>query len=141
MLVEQATVIAYADGIAEVQCAAKQGCGSCSAASNCGSRALSALAGEKNAPRFRLAVSEALQVGDQIRLGLPEQTLLFAVIWLYALPLLSLIGSVMLFSALSTNEIAVAFFSAIVTACSFMIAKKYLRSRKYHHQPRFLGRI
>lgn len=141
MLIEHATVIAYADGIAEVQCFAKQGCGSCTASSSCGSRALSALAGEKNAPRFRLPVNEALQVGDQIRLGLPEQTLLSGMLWLYGLPLLSLIGAVTLFSALTDNEIAVTFCSAIVTACSFMIAKKYLHSRQHHHQPRFLGRV
>lgn len=39
MMIEQATVIQYQNGIARVQCQAKSSCGSCVAQSHCGSKA------------------------------------------------------------------------------------------------------
>ena len=69
MMIEEATVVEYHNGVAVVQCQAKSGCGGCAANSACGTKALSALAGEKVAPRFSIRVNQRLEVGDKIQLG------------------------------------------------------------------------
>lgn len=108
MMIEQATVLSYQNGKALVQCYAKSGCGGCAAQNHCGSKALSGLSGEKTAPRFEIKVDQALKAGDQIQLGLAENTLLMSVFWVYCVPLMVLIGSTLLFSALFNNELLVA---------------------------------
>lgn len=125
MIIEQATVLQYHNGIAKVQCYAKTGCGSCGA-SACGTKALSALAGEKLAPQFEITVSEPLQLGDKIELGLTEKNLLMSVFWLYVLPLLVVIGSSLLFSHWIENELIVALLMLISTATAFWAIKKIL---------------
>lgn len=134
MMIEQATVLAYQNGIATVQSHAKQGCGGCSATSGCGTKALSALSGEKQAPQFQLPVSEPLKSGDKIEIGLAEQRLLSAILWLYGLPLLSLLLSALLFSTLLENELAVLAMMLLSTAAVFILIK---RKMKKMHQAAF----
>ena len=123
MMIEQATVLSYQNGKALVQCYAKSGCGGCAAQNHCGSKALSGLSGEKTAPRFEIKVDQALKAGDQIQLGLAENTLLMSVFWVYCVPLMVLIGSTLLFSALFSNELLVASGVIFLTACSFWAVK------------------
>lgn len=92
MLIERATVVSYANGKAVVQCVAKRGCGGCASNGQCGTQALSALSGEKQAPRFELAVPYPLNGGDQVEIGLTERNLLIGVFWLYVVPLCVLMG-------------------------------------------------
>lgn len=130
MMVEQATVIRYQQGIATVQCQAKSGCGSCNAQSTCGSKALSALAGEKFAPQFELDVPCDLQVGDIVEIGLSEQRLLSSLFWLYCLPLLMVVGSTLLFSQWIENELTLALIIFTVTALTFMGVKKMIQCKE-----------
>lgn len=123
MMIEKATVLSYENGKALVQCYAKSGCGGCAAQNHCGSKALSGLSGEKTAPRFEIKVDQALKAGDQIQLGLAENTLLMSVFWVYCVPLMVLIGSTLLFSALFSNELLVASGVIFLTACSFWAVK------------------
>lgn len=127
MMIEQATVIGYHNGVATVQCFAKQGCGGCSARSGCGTKALSALAGEKQAPQFSLHVSEPLEIGDRIEIGLEERSLLLSVFGLYVIPLIVLIGSSLLFSSWIENELIVAAGMFTVTFLTFFIIKKRMQ--------------
>lgn len=141
MMIEQATVLSYKNGVALVQCYAKSGCGSCAAQSHCGSKALSGLSGEKTAPRFELKVDEPLQEGDQIQLGLAEHTLLLSVFWVYCVPLMVLIASTLIFSAISANELIVASGVIFLTACSFWGVKKITsRQSLTKFTPVFLGK-
>lgn len=141
MMIEQATVLSYQNGVALVQCYAKSGCGSCAAQSHCGSKALSGLSGEKTAPRFELKVNEPLKAGDQIQLGLAENTLLLSVFWMYCVPLMVLIASTLLFSAISANELLVASGSIFFTACSFFVVKKITSQQSLtKFTPIFLGK-
>lgn len=141
MMLEQATVLAYQNGVALVQCEAKQGCGSC-VAKGCGTKALSALAGEKVAPQFELVVNEPLNVGDRIELGLAERSLLWGVLWLYGIPLLVLIGSALLFSAWFENELQVAGAMLISTLVTFTLIKKILsHSPSADYTPIFVRKL
>lgn len=142
MMIEKATVVAYQNGIATVQCYAKSGCGSCASNSACGTKALSALAGEKSAPQFALKVSERLEVGDQIELGLTERSLLSGVFWLYGIPLLVVLISSLLFSHWIDNELWVALLMLISTVTAFFTIKKILsRKGESGFVPVFLRKI
>lgn len=142
MMIEQATVIGYRNGVATVQCFAKQGCGGCSAQSACGTKALSALAGEKQAPQFSLPVSEPLAIGDRIEIGLEERSLLRSVFWLYVIPLMVLIGSALLFSTWIENELVVAMGMFIVTFLAFFIIKKRMLTwAESQFSPSFVRKI
>lgn len=140
MMIEHATVIGYQDGIAEVQCLAKSSCGSCAAQASCGSKALSALAGEKHAPRFKLAVNEILQVGEIIKLGLPEQSLLKSVGLLYGLPLFTLLFSTILLSQCLQNELWIALGGVIFTLVCFFAIHQFVKKQHTHLTPIYLGR-
>lgn len=141
MIVENATVISYQNGVALVQCYAKSACGGCAAQASCGTKALSGLAGEKFAPRFEIAVSQPLVAGEQIQLGLPENTLLSSVFWLYCVPLMALVLSAVGFSLIFTNELWVASGIFVCTGLAFLGVKKWVaRKQQAHFSPIFLGK-
>ncbi|MDD0823598.1 SoxR reducing system RseC family protein [Mannheimia sp. AT1] len=143
MMIEQATVLEYKNGVALVQCYAKSSCGGCAAESSCGSKALSALAGEKRAPRFQLSVTEPLQAGEVIQIGLPENTLLKSVFLIYAIPLLVLILAAVGFSQLFANELIVVLAMLISISITFWAVKKLIdkNSQQSNFSPIFLGKV
>ncbi|AUI65455.1 MULTISPECIES: SoxR reducing system RseC family protein [Glaesserella] len=142
MMVEQATVIGYQNGIAKIQCQAKSGCGGCSANYSCGTKALSALAGEKFAPQFELSVDVPLNIGDRIEIGMAEQSLLLSVFWLYVIPLLVVIVSTLVLSQWIHNELWVALgilLSIVITF--FWVKKKIAQKAQAQFIPVFLRKI
>ncbi|WP_150538424.1 SoxR reducing system RseC family protein [Actinobacillus vicugnae] len=142
MMIETATVIDYRAGLATVQCNAKSACGGCAAKMSCGTKSLSALAGEKFAPQFELKVDEPLVVGEQIRIGLAEQVLLRSVFWIYVIPLCVLILSAVGFSQLFANELWVVLAMCISTGGAFIgIKRKMDTIQESEYTPVFLGRI
>ena len=126
MMIEHATVIAYQQGVATVQCHAKSGCGGCSAKASCGVKSLSGLAGEKFAPQLEVAVSQPLKMGDTIEIGLQERSLLYSVMWLYCVPLMVIIFSTLLFSSIFQHELAVAGAVFGCTGFAFIAIKKII---------------
>ncbi|WGE47593.1 SoxR reducing system RseC family protein [Actinobacillus equuli] len=142
MMIETATVIRYQNGLATVQCSVKSACGGCVAKASCGTKSLSALAGEKFAPQLELKVSEPLVIGEQIRIGLAEQTLLRSVFGIYVVPLFVLILSAVGFSQLFTNELWVVLAMCICTGGTFIGIKKMMsKIQENEFTPVFLGRI
>lgn len=142
MMIETAIVVKYESGIATVQCQAKSACGSCAARSACGTKALSGLVGEKFAPQLQVAVAEALIEGDEIKLGLTEQSLLSSVFWVYCVPLLVLIFSTLTFSQFIQSELLLASGIIFSTACSFLFIKKIIAYKRLSElTPIFLGKV
>lgn len=129
MMIEQAIVLNYHNGFAQIQCFAKSGCGGC-VAKGCGTKALSGLAGEKSAPQFELSVEQPLQKGDLIEIGILEKSLLQSVLWLYALPLLVLIVATLLFSSWFENELLVATTVLSSVLATFFIIKTIIKRQK-----------
>lgn len=127
MMIEQASVIDYQNGIATIQCFAKAGCGGCAAQTGCGTRALSGLAGEKRAPQLTLAVTQPLQAGDRIEIGITEQHLLFGMLWLYGLPLLVLLASALVVSQWLENELVILLAMIFTTSTTFLWVKKQIK--------------
>ncbi len=142
MIIENAMVLSYQDGIAQVQCYAKQACGGCAAQKNCGSKALSGLAGEKLAQVLEIKANEDLRAGEMIQLGIPETTLLKSVFWVYCIPLMILILSALVLSQFIINELWVAFGMIFSTACSFFMVKKIIAHQQLTElTPIFLGKV
>lgn len=143
MMIEEATVVEYENGVAVVQCYAKSGCGGCAARSGCGAKVLSALSGEKVAPRFSIKVDEPLCVGDKIKLGLAENTLLKSVFLIYGIPLLVLVVTAVLFSQFFANELIVLGGILFFTGVSFQIVRKFIdkHSKQANFSPIFLGKV
>ncbi|AHG77916.1 SoxR reducing system RseC family protein [Mannheimia varigena] len=143
MIIEEATVVEYRDGIAIVQCYAKNSCGGCAAQSACGTKALSALAGEKIAPRFQINVNEDLQVGDRIKLGLAENTLLKSVLLIYGIPLFVLVITAVGFSQFFANELIVFCIMLLFTGISFWAVRKLIEkhSKQANFSPIFLDKV
>ncbi|MDH2923907.1 RseC/MucC-like positive regulator of sigma(E) [Nicoletella semolina] len=142
MMVEQAVVVEYRDGIAKVQCYAKSACGGCSANGSCGTKSLSALSGEKFVPEFYLEVNETLNVGDKIAIGLAEKSVLNSVFLLYGIPLFSLLASTFIFSSFITNELITAMAIVITTLFTFAGIKLFLNhTSQQAYIPQFLYRI
>lgn len=143
MMIEEAIVVEYQNGVAVVQCNAKSSCGGCAANAACGTKVLSALAGEKIAPRFRMAVDEPLNVGDKIQLGLAEYTLLKSVFLIYGIPLLVLVITAVGFSSFFANELIVLAMMLCFTGITFWAVKKWIdkRSRHTNFSPIFLGKV
>ncbi|AHG75905.1 Sigma-E factor regulatory protein [Mannheimia varigena USDA-ARS-USMARC-1296] len=143
MIIEEATVVEYRDGIAIVQCYAKNSCGGCAVQSACGTKALSALAGEKIAPRFQINVNEDLQVGDRIKLGLAENTLLKSVFLIYGIPLFVLVITAVGFSQFFANELIVFCIMLLFTGISFWAVRKLIEkhSKQANFSPIFLDKV
>ncbi|MDX1268571.1 MAG: SoxR reducing system RseC family protein [Oceanisphaera sp.] len=91
MIEEVATVLAvHADGV-EVVCFSKSACGQCKQNSNCGTGLVSkALPGRDH--RFVIATDLPLAVDQQVRIGIPEQSLITSALLVYLLPLLLLLA-------------------------------------------------
>ena len=91
MIEEIATVLAvHADGV-EVVCFSKSACGQCKQNSTCGTGLVSkALPGRDH--RFVIATDLPLAVDQQVRIGIPEQSLITSALLVYLLPLLLLLS-------------------------------------------------
>ncbi|MCT7654954.1 SoxR reducing system RseC family protein [Oceanimonas sp. NS1] len=91
MIEEIATVTAVHAGRVEVSCFSKSACGQCRQSSSCGtglvSKALPARSHD-----FAIATELALRPGQQVRIGIPEHSLIGGALLVYLLPLLCLLA-------------------------------------------------
>jgi sigma-E factor negative regulatory protein RseC len=110
----------------------KSTCGSCEAQSNCGTGAIAKIFSNKRETlRFRL--NEMVEVGQKVRLGIPEENLLKASAMVYCLPLFALVlsalvGQFILPLAGLMAEGWLILFSAICTYLTFMFIRRFLNS-------------
>ena len=94
MIEELGEVIGIDDGRVHVRTQSKTTCNACHAKHNCGSGMVAqALAGQVH--EFWVdSDKDDIQVGQHVWLGIAEESVLHASLWLYVLPLLSLVISV-----------------------------------------------
>lgn len=90
MIEEIGIITAVRTGEIQVQTRIKSTCGTCEAASNCGTSTI-AKAFAPRAEDLVLPCDMPAEVGQQVKLGIPEQHLLSASVWVYMLPLAALI--------------------------------------------------
>ncbi|WP_445396391.1 SoxR reducing system RseC family protein [Zobellella sp. An-6] len=95
MIEEVAIVVAVGEGGVEVASFSKSACGQCRQNSQCGTGLVSnALPGREH--RFFIATELELKVGERVRIGIPEQSLITSALLLYLLPLLLLLAGALL---------------------------------------------
>ncbi|MGR0280111.1 SoxR reducing system RseC family protein [Marinomonas dokdonensis] len=95
MIEESGTVLATEAGYAEVETIRTSSCTACRARHACGHHAIAQVSSTN---RMRMKAIDPLQVsvGQKVIVGIPEDTLLQASMWMYMVPLLGLvIGAVL----------------------------------------------
>lgn len=90
MITESGKVVGVKDGKAWVQTIRASACQSCSARSGCGQRALAKVSGGR-ANQVLVANTVDARVGDEVLIGIDEQSLLTASLAVYGLPLVLMV--------------------------------------------------
>jgi sigma-E factor negative regulatory protein RseC len=128
MIEEQATVVAIEDDHVTVTSTIKSACGSCQQVDNCGSGQVA-----KAFPQKKLTLtvqsSMALELGDNVVLGLNESALLQSAWQVYLWPLLGLLlaswfGQWLVLNAIVVHEVFAILFGVFGAYCGFSLAKK-----------------
>ncbi|MFC6439316.1 SoxR reducing system RseC family protein [Bowmanella sp. JS7-9] len=133
MMQEMAEVVAVEAGRICVQTQIKTTCNACQANSDCGTGVVaSALAPKMQ--QFWLETGASLKVGQQVKIGIPEQQVLIASLLLYLLPLIVLITSVLLLES-RLSEGWLILVSAAMAAGSYWPLKGYFSRRERQYQP------
>lgn len=123
MVEESGIVLSVSDGFAEVETVRTSSCTACQAKSACGHHAIAKVSSSN---RMRMMVSDtfASQVGKEVVVGIPEDTLLKASIWMYLVPLLGLVLGAVLPSLVSDVSIFAAIGSILGLATGLYFARK-----------------
>lgn len=122
----------------------KTTCGSCAAQDNCGTGTIARAFADKQ-QELRFTCNEKVEVGQQVKLGIPEQALLSASLLMYMVPMFALVGSALLaqwFLTLAAipGEGGVILISAIATAASFIWVRRLARhSKQAYFEPKLLS--
>lgn len=89
MMKEWATVVSWQQGVALLRCEPKAGCGSCTARSGCGARALNELVPETE-HQLQVHIDQPLEPGQRVEVGIAEGSLLRSAMLVYLTPLLGM---------------------------------------------------
>lgn len=128
MIEEQATVVAIDDDNVTVTSTIKSACGGCQQVDNCGSGQVA-----KAFPQKKLTLtvqsSMALELGDNVVLGLNESALLQSAWQVYLWPLLGLLlaswfGQWLVINGIVAHEIFAIILGVIGGYCGFSLAKR-----------------
>lgn len=138
MITETGKVVAVDGASAWVQTIRTSACQSCSARSGCGQRALASMTGGR-ANQVLVLNSVDAKVGDEVVLGIDEQSLLRASLWVYGVPLLLMVFS----SILGHQWFGASDLSAVVGAVSglaggFWLVRRWQAGAGEACQPKML---
>lgn len=90
MIEESGTVLSTEAGFAEVETVRTSSCTACRARHGCGHHAIAQVS-SSNRMRMRVVDTHSVAVGQKVVVGIPEDTLLQASVWMYFIPLLGLV--------------------------------------------------
>lgn len=118
-----------------VQTQIKSTCGSCEAQSNCGTGAIAKVLASKPED-LQFYYDGRVSVGQKVKLGIPEQSLLKASSLVYLLPLVALLFAAVLAELILpklglTGESWVILFAFIAAAIAFKCIGIYMNNRNY----------
>ncbi|MBO1520138.1 SoxR reducing system RseC family protein [Oceanisphaera pacifica] len=129
MIEEVATVSAVYEGGVEVVCFSKSACGQCQQNSQCGTGIVSkALPGRDH--RFVVSTDLPLTVNQQVRIGIPERSLIGSAIVVYLFPLLLLLGGALLASVgLGMGDGGTLLGAGVGGVIGFLLASGYAKGK------------
>lgn len=140
MIEEIATVVAVHSHGVEVSCFSKSACGQCRQNSTCGTGLVSqALPGRDH--RFVIATGLVLQPGQQVRIGIPEHSLITGALLIYLLPLLFLLTAGILTGLAGLSEGATIVGAFAGGGAGFWLASRLARRRGSSDQPVILDTL
>ncbi|AJJ11509.1 sigma-E factor regulatory protein rseC [Yersinia rohdei] len=122
MMKEWATVISWQNGVALLRCEPHSGCGSCNARSGCGSNLLNEL-GPESEHQLKVAISQPLEPGQKVEVGISEGSLLRSASLVYLTPLAGLISGGALFQALLITDAFTALGAVSGAVLGFLLAR------------------
>ncbi|CQJ56655.1 SoxR reducing system protein RseC [Yersinia intermedia] len=122
MMKEWATVISWQDGVALLRCEPQSGCGSCNARTGCGSHLLNEL-GPESEHQLQIAISQPLEPGQKVEVGISEGSLLRSASLVYLTPLAGLIAGGGLFQTLFITDAFTALGAILGAGLGFLLAR------------------
>lgn len=123
MIEETGKVLSVEAGFAEVETIRTSTCTSCRARHGCGHHAIAQVSAA-NRMRMRAIDPLTVEVGQSVVVGIPEDTLLQASVWMYLIPLLGLVGGAVLPSIWGGESGIAVIFSIIGFAGGLFLARK-----------------
>lgn len=142
MIEEMGTVVAVDGNFVWVETQIKTTCASCKASDACPTSTI-AKAFTPKANHVYMAVPCALQVGQQVKIGISEQALLLASVMVYLLPLLLMITTAMMLMGVfpQMHELFALLLSSMAALGGFWWASAFSKRPRHQHQfmPIFLG--
>ncbi|MGL5410339.1 MAG: SoxR reducing system RseC family protein [Shewanella sp.] len=146
MIEELATVVEIEGKQAWVVCEKRSACAGCQQQSHCGTGVV-ANAFHTQAPRFLVALTESVRVGQQIRIGIPTQKLLRAASLVYLLPLsllfiAALVGQLWLAPWLGGGEGTIIVSAVLGGVFGFVLARLIAKRLDEHcYGPKMLSAV
>ena len=122
MMKEWATVISFQDGLVLLCCVLQSGCGSCNARTGCGSHLLNEL-GPESEHQLQIAISQPLEPGQKVEVGISEGSLLRSASLVYLTPLAGLIAGGGLFQTLFITDAFTALGAILGAGLGFLLAR------------------
>jgi sigma-E factor negative regulatory protein RseC len=141
MIEEIGKVVATEQGFAWIETQVKTTCGSCAANDSCGT-GLVAKAFTPKPEHLRISTPSPLKVGQSVKIGIPEQHLLVASMWMYLVPVAVLIVTAAVLQNVSFfAEPMVILLSFFCTFLAYWGVSKRLKSPRFREQfvPIFMG--
>lgn len=141
MIEALATVVAVSDRRITIEYQRRSACGQCDHGSSCSMADSSS--SEQKVQQFQIESTQAVMVGQMVRIGIPEKNLLNTVLLVYGLPLLLLMIGALLGQGFSTPEhadiyaILGAFLGGVFGFIGVRYAGKRFKSTSF--QPVILG--
>ncbi|MGB2065225.1 SoxR reducing system protein RseC [Marinomonas gallaica] len=128
MIEENGTVLSIEDGIAEVETIRTSSCTSCRARHGCGHHTIAKVS-NSNRMLMKAIATDDLKTGQSVVVGIPEDTLLQASLWMYAVPLLGLVLGASL-PSLVTEQTLISVVGAISGFAGGLLAAKWKSSQE-----------
>lgn len=129
---EIARVVSYQNGIAEVSTKIQNTCDHCEQSSHCGTGLLARYLAPKP-ENLKLHTQLPLQPGQQVKIGLPESLLLKLAFAIYVMPILILVLSATLLTAMfpGLSEILLVLLCAITCVGWFAFLRLAISTRRF----------
>ena len=140
MIKEQGVVEAVEGGYATIRTEIRSSCGNCGNAA-CGTNVLAEWLGNRR-NHFRVVDDLGVQAGDRVTIGMAEERLVSAALWVYLLPLVGMIGFALMASGLGWGEFGSALASLAGLAAGLALVRQYSRSKRVaeSYRPLLLSR-
>lgn len=139
MIEEMGVITAINNGQIQVETQIKSTCSGCQINSHCGTGMVARALSPKT-QQLILDCQQQVQVGQQVKLGIPEQTLLGASALVYLMPVLVLLITVMV-TQLWFSEGWVILSALMASSLSFMAVRLFLQRQPEQYQPQLIAVI